>query len=243
MTDEINAVRNHKYHSVFDDPKYYNVAVFASLFILLALCGWALLLCMMMKNATVDTLDHLCLFLTSSGCLAMSVAYLVMRSKLKKLDQYQEEIIQCVYDSLELMQDHMNVHRQDIKDVDDNVQRILGQNTKLRSVSDSMLYLIFRNCLCPSDEQFKSLMGALERDISKMDLPDELYQKLKDNDVTTPLGIYRAEDWLLDTGICSTEEYYGLLQKIYELHPMLKELDRVPDLLLNVSDSADNYQQ
>lgn len=242
MTDEINKIRNNKYHSVFDDPKYYNVTVFASLFILIALCGWLLVFYMMMKNATIDNLDHLYLFMTSSGCLAMSVAYIVMRRKMKNLDQYQEEIIQCIYDYLELMEGHMKEHQQDIKNVDDKSQRIIEQNMRLRSIVDSILYLQFRHYMCPTNEEFKSLMGALEGDISKMDLPDELYQKLKDNSVITPLGIYRIGDWLMDAGICSTEEYYGLFQKIYEHYPLLKELDRVPSLLLNISDSVDNYQ-
>lgn len=242
MTDEINAARNHKYHSVFDNPKYYNVKVFASLFILLALCGWLLVFYILMKNATLDTLDHLYLFLTSSGCLAMSVAYIVMRRKLKKLDQYQEEIIQCVYDSLELVKIHLEEYKHDIIGVDAKAQRIIEQNKKLRSLVDSILYLQFRHYMCPTNEEFESLMGALEGSISRMDLSDELYEKLKDNYVTTPLGIYKIEDWLRDTGTCSTNEYYELYQKVYELHPMLKELDRVPDLLLNVSHSLDNYR-
>lgn len=107
---------------------------------------------------------------------------------------------------------------------------------------DSTLYLQFRHYMCPTNEEFESLMGALEGSISRMNLSDELYQKLKDNHVTTPLGIYKIEDWMRDTGTSSATEYYELYQKVYELHPMLKELDRVPDLLLNVSHSLDNYR-
>lgn len=130
MTDEINATRNNKFRSVFDNPKYYNVTVFASIFIFLALCGWILVFYILMKSATVDTLDHLYLFLTSTGCLVMSVAYIVMRRKMKKLDQYQEERIQCVYDTLELMKVHLEEHQHGIMGIDAKLKRIIEQNKK-----------------------------------------------------------------------------------------------------------------
>ena len=242
MTDEIRRIRNTKYESKFDNPEYTKLKFFAGIFIMFALCGWLIVFYNMIENTTVDTLDNIYLFLTSSFCLAMSVAYVVMRSKMKKLDQYQEELIQCVYDSIEIINEYIEDQSQKSKCIEEDLKKITKQNEAIISMSNSILYLQFRHYICPTNEEFESLMDALQGKIEKMNLREDLYQKLHENYVTTPLGIYKIEDWMRNTGICSAMDYYELYEKIYTLHPIIKEMDRVPDLFINIIDSLDSYK-
>lgn len=242
MTDEIRRIRNAKYDSEFDNPEYHRIKVVAVVFILLALCGWFVVFFNMIENTSVDTVDNLYLFITSSCCLAMSVAYIVMRRKMKKLDQYQEEIIQCVYDSIGLLNEYIEDQKQQSKGVEESLKKISKRNEAILSITKSILYLQFRHHMCPTNEEFESLMGALQGKIENMNLRDDLYQKLKENYVTTPIGIYRIEDWMTGTGICSTMDFLELYEKIYTLHPMIKEMDRVPDLFDNIICSLDSYK-
>ena len=128
MTDEIRRIRNTKYESEFDNPEYTKLKFIAGIFIIFALCGWLIVFYNMIENTTVDTLDNIYLFLTSSFCLVMSVAYVVMRNKMKKLDQYQEELIQCVYDSIEIINECVEEQKQKSKCIEEDLKKIIKQN-------------------------------------------------------------------------------------------------------------------
>ena len=133
MLDKINEIRNRKYDSEFDKAVYYNLKVIAIVFMLLAIGGWLVVFYIMMSNVTVESIPKAYLFLTSSGCFAMCIAYLVMRSKMRKLDKYQENIIDCVYDSLEMFHNHMYKHDRLLKSIEDKLENEMKCNIKLRS--------------------------------------------------------------------------------------------------------------
>lgn len=242
MTHKINQIRKRKYDSEFDSPKYFKIKGFATMFILLAGCGWMIVLYGIMKHKSIYFLHNLYLFTTSTGCLVMSIAYLIMRSNLRKLDKYQEEIVQCVYDSLEMF--HSHIHRQDqqIKRIEEKLDTAAEQHIKLRSELSSNLYLQFRHYMCPTMEDFRALAGTLESDIAEVGLRDELYQKLQKHYISTPLSFFKSENWLLQVEILNDDEYYEIYKAIHAKYPVLKELDLVPELLLNVSNSMEDYQ-
>lgn len=79
------------------------------------------------------------LFVTSTGCLVMSVAYLVMRKKLQKLDEYQEEIVQSVYDCLEMFHSHIHKQGKQMKSIEEKLDKAAEQHIKLRSGLSSNL--------------------------------------------------------------------------------------------------------
>ena len=83
---------------------------------------------------------------------------------------------------------------------------------------------------------------TLEGDIAEVGLRDELYRKLQDNYITTPLSFFKSDSWLLEEGVLNDDEYDGIYKAIRTKYPEIKELDRVPNLLLNVSDSMKDYQ-
>ena len=242
MTEKINQIRKRKYDSEFDNPKYFKIKGFATMFIILAACGWLVVLYGIMKHKSIYFLHNMYLFATSTGCLVMSIAYLIMRSKLRKLDKYQEEIVQCVYDSLEMFNNHIQRQGQQIKRIEEKLDTAAEQHIKLRSELSSNLYLQFRHYMCPTMEDFRALAGTLETDITEVGLRDELYQKLQDHYITTPLSFFKSENWLLQADILNDDEYYETYKAIHAKYPVLKELDRVPNLLLNISDSMEDYQ-
>lgn len=241
MTNEINQIRVRKYGNEFDKARYSYLQVYAIIFMLLATCAWFTVIYIMMSNITIDRIPYIFLFLTSSGCFLMSIAYLMMRSKMRKLDKYQEEIIDCVYDSLEMSHVHIWKQGKQLKSIENKLEKVIEHNMKLRSEVSSILYLQFRHNMCPTLEEFKTLAGTLESDIADIGLRDELYQKLQDNHITTPLAFFKAEKCLLLEGVLSDGEYYEIYKAICAQYPMIKELDRVPDLLINISDSMNNY--
>lgn len=93
-----------------------------------------------------------------------------------------------------------------------------------------------------SFDEFKTLAGTLGSDIAEIGLRDELYRKLQDNYITTPLSFFKSDSWLLEEGVLNDDEYYEIYKAIRTKYPEIKELDRVPSLLLNVSDSMKDYQ-
>lgn len=133
MLDKINEIRNRKYDSEFDKAVYYNLKVIAIVFMLLAIGGWLVVFYIMMSNVTVESIPKAYLFLTSAGCFAMCIAYLVMRSKMRKLDKDQEDIIDCVYDLLEMFHNHMYKHDRLLKSIEDKLENEMKCNIKLRS--------------------------------------------------------------------------------------------------------------
>lgn len=96
--------------------------------------------------------------------------------------------------------------------------------------------------MCPTTEELAEILRALESDIDEVGLRDELYRKLQDNYITTPLSFFKSDSWLLEEGVLNDDEYYETYKAIHAKYPVLKELDRVPGLLLNVSDSMEDYQ-
>ena len=242
MTDKINSIRKHKYDSEFDKPRYFKLKGFASMFILLAGCAWMLILWGITRDKSIYILHNMYLFATSTGCLVMSVAYLVMRKKLQKLDEYQEEIVQSVYDCLDIFHSHIHNQGKQMKSIEEKLDKAAEQHIKLRSGLSSNLYLQFRHYMCPTTEELAEILRALESDIDKVGLRDELYQKLQDHYITTPLSFFKSENWLLQADILNDDEYYETYKAIHAKYPVLKELDRVPGLLLNISDSMEDYQ-
>ncbi len=241
MTDKINSIRKQKYDSEFDKPEYYKLKGFAFMFMLCASMGWLIVFYSMMKNRSIYILHNMYLLATSTGCLVMSIAYIVLRSKLRKLDKYQEDIIDCVHYSLEMFHNHISKQGKLLKSIDAKLDNEIEHNVKLESKVDSLLYLQFRHYMCPSLDELKALSRTLEGDIAEIGLCDELYQKLLDIHVTTPLAFFKSADSMLLDGVLSDDEYYDILKTIHAQYPMINELDRVPDLLLNVSDSMKDY--
>ena len=96
--------------------------------------------------------------------------------------------------------------------------------------------------MCPTTEELAEILRVLESDIDEVGLRDELYQKLQDHYITTPLSFFKSENWLLQADILNDDEYYETYKAIHAKYPALKELDRVPGLLLNISDSIEDYQ-
>lgn len=242
MADKIKQIRKHKYDSEFDKPKYFKIKGFATMFMLLAVCGWIIIFLTIMKNKSVYILHNAYLFGTSTGCLVMSIAYLVMRSKLRKLDKYQEDIIQCVCDSLHMLRTHIHMQDWAIRRINDKLEKADEQHVKLGSEFKSSLYLQFRHYMCPTIEEFAVIGRVLESDIAEVGLRYELYQKLQEHNITTPLSFFKSENWLLQEDILNDDEYYETYKAIHAKYPEIKELDRVPNLLLNISDSMKDYQ-
>ena len=96
--------------------------------------------------------------------------------------------------------------------------------------------------MCPTTVELAEILRVLESDIDEVGLRDELYQKLQDHYITTPLSFFKSENWLLQADILNDDEYYETYKAIHAKYPALKELDRVPGLLLNISDSIEDYQ-
>ena len=153
-----------------------------------------------------------------------------MRKKVKQMNQYQEEMVQAIYDCLKHVEKQAEKH---------NVQYY-----DLKYRLNTLTYMTFRHTMCPDVEQFKGFMDVMEGDLSKMDIDDELRRKLEDELIDTPCAIINQQDWLfeiLNDGSGYGTAYWKLHEKLYSLHPLIVELDVIPDLLKHVLDSVDNY--
>ena len=242
MKDKINAIRNKKHGNATDNIMDNIVRILSAVFLIAAIGGLLMVLVFFRSNLTVSSLHNMYLFITSIGCLAMSVAYVNVRSKLRKLDKYQEDMINCFYDSMEMSHDHMHKQDKQMKSIEEKLDTAAEQHIKLRSEGKSNLYLQFRHYMCPTTEELAEILRALESDIDEVGLRSELYQKLQDHYITTPLSFFKSENWLLQVNILTDDEYYEIYKAIHAKYPVLKELDRVPNLLLNISDSMEDYQ-
>ena len=70
-------------------------------------------------------------------------------------------------------------------------------------------------------------------------LSEEIKEKILYDEFTTPCSIVRSEEWLVD--YLDGEELFALYRKMHSRHPLIAELDIVPQLLRHVIDSADGY--
>lgn len=230
MTKDIKDLRNRKFPDPFDFQVHPSLKVLPKLFFMLALGGFLICGTYSFFAKDLDSLLVAYLYGTSAGCLITSIGYLAMRKKVKQMNQYQEEMVQAIYNCLKHVEKQAEKHNEQYYD--------------LKYRLKTLTYMTFRHTMCPDVEQFKGFMDVMEGDLSRMDIDDELRKKLEDELIDTPCAIINQQDWLfeiLNDGSGYGTEYWKLHEKLYSLHPFIVELDVIPDLLKHVLDSVDNY--
>ena len=225
MTKNIEDLREKKFPNPFNSMIHPALRVFSELFLVMAAAGLVLCIFFAFYGKTLHSILVAYLYATSAGCLFMSLGYLIMRQKVKRMNKYQEELVQAIYDCL--------------KQVERQAERQDEQYIDLRSRLNSLTYMTFRHSMCPELEQFRSFMNAVESNLDLTDLSEQIKEKILYDEFTTPCSIVRSEEWLVD--YLDGEELFALYRKMHSRHPLIAELDIVPQLLRHVIDSADGY--
>lgn len=225
MTKNIKELRDKKFPNPLNSTLHPSFRVFPTLFVMIASAGFIFCGISAFCHKDLDSLLISYLYATSAGCLFMTLGYLAMRQKVKQMNQYQEEMVQAIYDCL--------------KEVEQQAERQDEQYIDLRSRLNSLTYMTFRHSMCPELEQFRSFMNAVESNLDLTDLSEEIKEKILYDEFTTPCSIVRSEEWLVD--YLDGEELFALYRKMHSRHPLIAELDIVPQLLRHVIDSADGY--
>lgn len=225
MTKNIKELRDKKFPNPFNSTLHPSFRVFPTLFVMIASAGFIFCGISAFCHKDLDSLLISYLYATSAGCLFMTLGYLAMRQKVKQMNQYQEEMVQAIYGCL--------------KEVEQQAERHDEQYNDLKSRLNTLIYMTFRHSMCPDVEQFRSFMNAIEGNLDLTDLSDEIKEKILYDGFTTPCAIVRSEEWHLD--YLDAEEFWTLYRKMYSRHPLIAELDVIPQLFRHVIDSADGY--
>lgn len=225
MTKDIENLRNMKFPDPLANPICALLGTLVPAFMAIAVSVFCATRLFASHSDRVDAVFTIALLMVSVGCIVMALGYLFLRRRLRRINRYQEEMVQAIYDCL--------------KQVERQAERQDEQYIDLRSRLNSLTYMTFRHSMCPELEQFRSFMNAVESNLDLTDLSEEIKEKILYDEFTTPCSIVRSEEWLVD--YLDGEELFALYRKMHSRHPLIAELDIVPQLLRHVIDSADGY--
>ena len=225
MTKDIENLRNMKFPDPLANPICALLGTLVPAFMAIAVSVFCATRLFASHSDRVDAVFTIALLMVSVGCIVMALGYLFLRSRLRRINRYQEEMVQAIYDCL--------------KEVEQQAERHDEQYNDLKSRLNTLIYMTFRHSMCPDVEQFRSFMKAVEGELDLTDLSQELKDKILYDGLTTPCAIIKSEEWLLD--YLDYEEFWTLYKKMYSLHPMILELDVIPQLLRHILEAADSY--
>ena len=225
MTKDIENLRSMKFPDPLANPNCALLGTLVPAFMAIAVSVFCATRLFASHSDRVDAVFTIALLMVSVGCIVMALGYLFLRSRLRRINRYQEEMVQAIYDCL--------------KEVEQQAERHDEQYNDLKSRLNTLIYMTFRHSMCPDVEQFRSFMNAIEGNLDLTDLSDEIKEKILYDGFTTPCAIVRSEEWLLD--YLDAEEFWTLYRKMYSRHPLIAELDVIPQLFRHVIDSADGY--
>lgn len=136
MTTDIRNLRNRKFSSPLTDPFHIHLHSIAIVSIILAFCGYVLVLACLIFIPGVKSLYLSYLIASCSGALIMSIACLVLRGKVKEMHIYQEQMVQAVYDSLELFQNCIKEQQNQNKEILSRIDAINIQSNHSQDSTD-----------------------------------------------------------------------------------------------------------
>ena len=230
MKERIQSISDKKFSSEFDKPHYFILRILGVFFISFGVLTYMISIVYMYYNASLDNFGDVHLFITASGCILMGICIIFIIYKSKKLDVYQTEMTQVMYD----MAAEMSCIKDSLK-TGTIYSKVLDRViVVIQHMSNTQINMIFRTAICQDESEYEEFVRVLNTDI-KNHVDDRNTLEILAVECLQTVGdvIHYYHNLALDDDT--------LEKTLRSLHPIIDNYFDYPHFLENIVTALDKY--